>query len=351
MDKERSQQFMQKLVGDVGTALATGLVIVGLQSGLFKHMAGAGFLSADELVEKSGIHARYVEEWLGGMVCNGYVEHDADSDRFCLPEEHALFLTDPSTEFYLGGLFGSVPGLMAMLPRVVKAFEQGKGISFADFGDGLPVALEQMNRPVYENRLARSWMPTMPHVVARLAAGGRAIDIGCGTGVVPIILAQAYPQARFEGLDLDARSIEIARGYAAQKGVADRVTFINGPAQALDPEARYDFVSTFDVIHDLPDPAGMLAIIRASLADGGSYLMVEPRMDDRLTNNRTPFGKLLYGVSCLHCVPQSLSQGGPGLGACWGPKRAEELARQAGFTSFTLLPIRSPALAFYELRA
>jgi hypothetical protein len=59
---------------------------------------------------------------------------------------------------------------------------------------------------------------------------------------------------------------------------------------------------------------------------------------------------MLYSISCLHCVPQSLSQGGTGLGACWGPGRARDLATEAGFTRFEALPIRSPALAFYALR-
>lgn len=351
MDKERSQQFMQKVVGDVGTAMAAGLVLVGQQTGLFKAMAGVGPMRAADLVARSGIHPRYVEEWLGAMVCNGYVEHDAQADTFALPDEHALFLTDESTEYYLGGLFTGLPGLMAMVPRVIDAFEKGSGIAFSDFGEGLPVALEQMNRSVYENRLTRSWLPAMPAVVAKLQAGGRALDVGCGTGVVPIILAKAYPAAQIEGIDLDARSIAIAKGYAEAAGLGSRIRFTAAPAQAIEPGPGYDLISTFDVIHDLPEPLAVLRRIRDCLAPGGSYLMVEPRMDDALANNRTSFGKLLYGISCLHCVPQSLSQGGPGLGACWGPRRAEELAREAGFAHFAPLPVRSPVMAFYELRA
>jgi SAM-dependent methyltransferase len=351
VDKERSQQFMQKVVGDVGTALAAGLVLVGQQTGLFKAMAGAGAMTAEQLVAKTGIHARYVEEWLGAMVCNAYVEHDPVAHTFTFPDEHALFLTDDSTEFYLGGLFTGLPGLMSMVPRLVQAFEKGSGITFAEFGEGLPVALEQMNRPVYENRLTRTWLPTMPHIVAKLQAGGRAIDIGCGTGVVAMTLAKAYPAARIEALDFDARSIAIAKNYAEQAGLAGRIQFTQGRAQDIESAPGYDLISTFDVIHDLPEPLAVLRRIRECLAPGGSYLMVEPRMDHELNNNRTAFGKLLYGMSCLHCVPQSLSQGGPGLGACWGPKRAQELAMQAGFASFTPLPVRSPVLAFYELRA
>jgi 2-polyprenyl-3-methyl-5-hydroxy-6-metoxy-1,4-benzoquinol methylase len=273
-------------------------------------------------------------------------------ERFTLPEEHALFFAQPQSEYFLGGLFDGLPGLMAMAPRLAAAFERGGGVSFAEFGAGMPLALEQMNRPVYENRLVRSWLPAVPGAIERLTAGGRAIDVGCGTGVVPLILAKAFPDARIEGLDLDARSIEIARGYAREQGLQDRVRFIQAGADALEPQPGYDLITTFDVIHDLPDPGQVLARIRSALAPGGTYLMVEPAVDDRLENNQgNPFARMLYAISCLHCVPQSLAQGGPGLGACWGPARARELAMAAGFGGFQALPGRSPVMAFYALTA
>jgi 2-polyprenyl-3-methyl-5-hydroxy-6-metoxy-1,4-benzoquinol methylase len=170
--------------------------------------------------------------------------------------------------------------------------------------------------------------------------------------VVPLLLARAFPQASIEGLDLDARSIAIARAYAEREGLQDRVRFLNASAEALSGQPGYDLVTTFDVVHDLPDPLGVLQRIRGALAEGGTYLMVEPKVDDLLENNReNPFGRMLFAISCLHCVPQSLAQGGPGLGACWGPARARELAAEAGFSRFEVLPVRSPAMAFYALRA
>ncbi|MFN0160049.1 MAG: class I SAM-dependent methyltransferase [Burkholderiales bacterium] len=351
MDKQKSQAFMQKVVGDVGTAMAAALVLAGDRAGLFKAMAGTGSVSADDFAARAGLHPRYASEWLAAMACAGYVDYDPATECFTLPTEHALFLTDPSTEYYLGGLFTGLPGLMAMAPRLADAFAQGGGISFKDFGAGMPVALEQMNRGVYENRLVRSWLPAVPGVVERLEAGGRAIDIGCGTGIVPITLARAFPRATIEGLDLDLQSITIARGHARAAGLVDRPRFIHGPAGALAAAAPYDFISTFDVIHDLPDPVGVMRSIRGALAADATYLMVEPRVDDRLEKNlANPFGRMLHAISCLHCVPQSLAQGGPGLGACWGPARARALAEEAGFKSFAELPIKSPAMAFYALR-
>jgi 2-polyprenyl-3-methyl-5-hydroxy-6-metoxy-1,4-benzoquinol methylase len=352
MDKDKSRAFMMKVVSDLATGLAVALVHVGDRVGLFKAMAGAGPLTREQLEQRTGIHPRYLEEWLAAMFCAGYVEHDALADTWCLPDEHAMYFADDRAETYLGGLFKGAPGLAAMAPKLAEAFESGRGISFSAYGEDTPLALEHMNRAVYEARLVEVWLPNMPQVVQALERGGRAIDIGCGTGVIPVLLAQAYPKAQITGLDFDARSIEIARENARRAGVDARLHFVVQSATELEPDGEgYDFVSVFDCIHDLPDPDGVMARMRAALKPDGTALMVEPKVADALHDNAAnPFARMLYGISCIHCVPQSLSQGGPGLGACWGEAQARRMAREAGFSQFRTLPIRSPAQAFYELR-
>lgn len=339
---------MQKLVGDVATSLAVSLLLVGERSGLLAAMAGAGPLSAAELAERGGVPLRYVEEWLAALAGSGYVEHDAATDRFRLPDEHAMFLVDPTSEYYLGGLVEGQVGLSAVAPRVAEAFARGEGVPFAEFGAGFPGALERMNRSVYERRLVRSWLPELPDVVARLREGGRALDVGCGTGVVPIALAAAFPAAHVAGLDIDERSVAAAAENAAAAGVD--VALVAAPVEALPLDPPWDLVTAFDVVHDLPDPVGALRRVRAALADGGTFLMVEPRVADRLEDDvDNPFARMLHGISTLHCVPQSLAQGGPGLGACWGESRARALAAEAGFGRCDRLDIRSPVMAFYAL--
>ena len=351
MDKQRSNTFMLKLVSDVGTALAGALLLVGDQTGLFKAMAGAGPLDAAALAGRAGVAERYAQEWLAVMAGAGYIEYDTSTALFTLPDEHALFLADAGSEFYLGGLFQALPSMGSVIPQLSAAFKSGAGVAFSDFGGELPNALAAMNRNVYESRLVRSWIPTMPDVVARLQAGGRALDIGCGLGVVPMALARGFPTAEVMGIDLDARSIALGQAEAERSGLDQRVSLQAMAVEAVPAAPGWDFISTFDVVHDLPDPLGALTHIRRALNAGGTYLMVEPKVADDLADNlANPFARMLYGMSCLHCVPQSLSQGGPGLGACWGEKRARELARHAGFAQFERLDIRSPALAFYALR-
>ncbi|MFO1215193.1 MAG: class I SAM-dependent methyltransferase [Burkholderiaceae bacterium] len=356
MDKARSQAFMMKVVSDLAAGLAVSLVHVGDRVGLFRVMAGAGPLTREQIEQRTGIHPRYLEEWLAAMYCAGYVEHEPEAidgtGTWWLPEEHAMFLANPASEFYLGGMFKGAPAMAAMAPKLAEAFETGQGIPFQAYGDGIPLALEHMNRAMYEARLVRSWLPALPRVVERLAAGGRALDVGCGTGVIPVLLAQTYTNAHVAGLDIDARSLEIARENARRAGVGDRIDFQQRSATELDADGlRWDFISSFDCLHDLPDPQGVLRRIRDALAPDGTFLMVEPRVADRLADDvANPFARMLHGISCLHCVPQSLAQGGPGLGACWGETRARLMAREAGFSHFEALQIRSAAQAFYELR-
>lgn len=350
MDKQRSNAFMLKVVADVATTLAATLLIVGDRTGLFKAMAGAGSLTGAELAERAGIAPRYADEWLAAMAGAGYVEYDPSNARFTLPDEHALFLANPASEYYLAGLFAGLPTMAAVIPQLTDAFRTGGGIAYSDFGAELPMALAAMNRSVYENRLVKSWLPGLPGVVEKLHDGGRAVDIGCGIGVVPIALARAFPNATIAGLDFDARSIELARAEAERAGVT--VEFLAQGVETLPIMVRWDLITSFDVVHDLPDPAGALRRIRAGLADDGTYLMVEPKVADALEQDiPNPFARMLYGMSCLHCVPQSLALGGPGLGACWGERRARHLATEAGFAHFERLDIRSPAMAFYALRA
>jgi hypothetical protein len=90
-----------------------------------------------------------------------------------------------------------------------------------------------------------------------------------------------------------------------------------------------------------------LAEARARLKPDGVLLAIEPKAAHNLEDNRTPMGTMFYGFSVFHCMTQSLAQGGPGLGTCMGPVRAESLMREAGFDRFEVLNIKSQSFAFY----
>ena len=173
----------------------------------------------------------------------------------------------------------------------------------------------------------------MPQVVEVSRRGGVAADVGCGGGRAAIMIAKAFPKAHVFGFDLHAASIERARRNAAAAGVADRVTFevTNGSTAA---RPAFDFVTTFDVVHDAVDPVGLMGSIRRSLKHDGTYLVQEINVSAEVGENVKPLGKMTYSVSTLYCMTTSLAHGGAGIGAAMGEPKARELAAAAGFSHF-----------------
>jgi 2-polyprenyl-3-methyl-5-hydroxy-6-metoxy-1,4-benzoquinol methylase len=320
-------------------AMAAGMVHVGVKTGLWRAMAGKGPLTASEVTEISGLQERYVQEWLKGMVAAGYLAYE--SEKYVLSDEHAYFLASDDSDHFVGGLFAMVPPLMRVAPEVARAFAEGGGVRFEEFGPDCVSALDLVNRGQYESRLADYWMKSLPQAAARLRAGGRALDVGCGAGRVCIALAEAFPDAEVIGVDPDAESVERARTSAP------RLKFLVGEVASVDQREGFDLVTLCDVLHDLAEPQKVLEQIRARLKPDGALFIIEPKAADRLEDNRNPVSTTFYGFSLFHCMTQSLARGGPGLGTCLGPAATEALVRRAGYTRVRRLDIRSLTNLFY----
>jgi len=341
MDKEKVKQAVDKVFRDMAGAMSAGMAFVGTRTGLFRAMQGKGPMKLEAVVRESGLQPRYVEEWLKGMVSAGYLEYDPGAQTYLLSEEFAYFLASDGSDHFVGGMWEMVPGLMRVAPRVAEAFRAGGGVPFSDFGPDCVNALDLINRGQYEHRFTDYWLKGLPEVVARLQAGGSALDFGCGSGRVGIALKKAFPKARIAGFDVDAASIRKAKQAAKGQDIAFTTAM---------PKGKFDLVTICDCIHDLASPASTLKEVRKLLAADGTLFIIEPKAADRLEDNRNPVATMFYGFSIFHCMTQSLARGGPGLGTCLGPAGTELVVREAGFTRFRILDIKSQTNLFYEAR-
>ena len=254
MDKERLRAAADKVFVDLAGAMTAGLCYVGATSGLFRAMAGKGPQRLEDVVRASGMQPRYVEEWLKGMACAGYLDYDPAVATFDLPPEHAYFLASDGSDHYVGGLFAMAPALLQAAPAVAAAFEQGGGVPFAEYGAHGVDALELINRGQYEHRFASYWLQALPDVVRRLEAGGRALDVGCGTGRVCVALATAFPDAKIVGIDTHAPSIERAQAAAAAARVEGRTHFQIQTTGEMARDAGFDLITACDCVHDFAQP-------------------------------------------------------------------------------------------------
>lgn len=350
MDRDKVKAFADRAFADMAGAMTAGMTYLGVKTGLFRALAGKGPMTLADVVAATNLQSRYVEEWLKGMASAGYLEYEPAGETFRLPDEHAFLLASDGTDHFAGGLFLMAPSMLRVAPQVAEAFVKGGGVPFEQYGAEGITALDEINRGNYEHRLTSYWLKALPGAVAKLEAGGRALDVGCGVGRICIALAKAFPNAAIAGLDLDAESIRRAKAAAGDAGVGSRIAFAAQSTAEAESGGGYDLITAFDCVHDFATPNKTLAEIRGLLKPDGVLFVAEPKAADRLEDNFHPIGTMFYGFSLFHCMTQSLANGGPGLGTCMGPARLKALLEEAGFTRFEALDIRSQVNSFYAAR-
>ena len=217
-------------------------------------------------------------------------------------------------------------------PRILEAFKTGHGVGWHEHDACLFRGTERFFRPGYMRHLLTEWIPALHGVKAKLEEGGRVADVGCGHGASTILMAQAFPKSRFYGFDYHGPSIERARTAAKNAGVADRVTFDVASAKDY-PGKDYSLVAFFDCLHDMGDPAGASRHVHSTLAEDGSWMVVEPFAGDKVEENLNPIGRVFYSASTFLCTPASKSQEvGLALGAQAGEARLKKVIAEGGFT-------------------
>jgi SAM-dependent methyltransferase len=349
IDMDRLNNFLGKFVTDLGASVHAGMVVIGEKLGLYKALAGGPMTSA-ELAQITGTDERYLREWLASQAAGGYITYDDATRQFSLTPEQAFTLASEDSPAYLPGAFELALGSLAAVPRIADSFRTGAGMGWHEHVDGVFHGCEKFFRPGYAANLVSSWIPALEGVRAKLERGGRAADVGCGTGASTLLMAKAFPKSRFFGFDYHDKSIAAAREKAEKEGLADHVTFEVAKAKEF-PGKDYDFVAVFDCLHDMGDPIGAAMHVRQSLAAGGTWMIVEPFANDQLKDNLNPVGRVYYSFSTLLCTPCSRSQEvGLCLGAQAGEAGIRSVVTAAGFTHFRRAT-ETPFNIVYEARA
>ncbi len=333
IDTDRLTAFAAQVLTDVAAAQAVAANHLGERLGLYRHLAGAGPVTAAELATATGTNQRLALEWLRGQAVAGYVVHDPDNGTFVLPPEHAVVLAQEDAPVFMGGAFEVAASLWADVEKVEAAFRGDGGLGWGDHDHRLYRGIGRVFGPVYEASLVSEWLPALHGVVERLEHGGRVADVGCGSGVSSTLIARRFPLATVRGFDQHAPSIGQARALAEAEGVEENTSFDVLDAMSL-PLDKFDLICFFDCLHDMGDPLAVARRARRALAEEGTVMVVEPRAHDNPALGDDPISRLFYTGSLFLCTPCALSQGGEDvLGAQAGPVAMVEVLAGAGFNS------------------
>ena len=330
-DEGKLNAFMEKAVVDMGAAMHATLVVVGDKLGLYKAMAGAGWMTSNELAARTSTAERYVREWLNANAASGYVSYDPETGRYQLPAEQAFALTVQD----LPGAFHIISSCFKDEPKITQAFRTGEGVGWHEHDANLFFGTERFFRPNYANNLISTWIPALDGVERKLKRGADVADVGCGHGASTILMADAYPKSHLYGFDYHSGSIEYARHVAGRDGLQDQITFEVASSKSYPRNGGYDLVTFFDCLHDMGDPIGAASHVLSTLKADGTWMIVEPFANDRPELNHNPIGRIYYSASTMICTPASLAQEvGAALGAQAGEERIRDMVTAAGFTRF-----------------
>jgi SAM-dependent methyltransferase len=322
------------MLGDMGGAWSLVTALIGDRLGLYRALMKCGPLTPAGLAKETGMSERYIREWLSAQAAAGFVDYDSATGTFELtPEQAMVFAVEESPVFMAGGL-DVIASAYIDEPKISEAFRTGCGVGWGDHHPCMFRGVARFFRPQYINNLAQSWIPAVEGLEAKLKAGARVADVGCGHGMSTLIMAKAYPNSIFVGYDFHGPSVKEARKQAKAEGMDGRVAFEQAAAQEL-PGRDFDAAMMFDCLHDMGDPVGAAKGIRGALKKDGVWMIVEPYANDTLADNLNPVGRLYYAASTMICTPTSLSQNvGLALGAQAGEKRLREVVTAGGFTRF-----------------
>jgi SAM-dependent methyltransferase len=340
-------------------AVTAGMVHLGDKLGLFTALASADEpITSDELATRTGLDERWVREWAYNQAAAKLISVDGEAsgpgaERFFLTPEAAAVLAAPDHEAYGMGMFHRFPQTMAALEAMPESFRTGVGHDYDSHGPEGAVGIERSFEPWNRHHLLPDVLPALDGVVERLRDGIDVADIGCGAGGAVMLMAAEFPASRFVGYDISRHALARARERLAGSGLAN-VRFVDPRDEGLPNDAHFELVTTFDCIHDMTDPVGMISAIRAALADDGTWLLVDIKARDTFADNvaKNPMAALMYGISVLSCMSSAMSSpDGAGLGTLGLPANlARELSLAAGFRHFRQLDVDHSINAFYEIR-
>ena len=293
-----------------------------------------------------------MREWLYTQGAGGVLEF-AGEDRFALSPEGEAVLVNERHPANGSGFFAQLPHMMGLLERLPEAFSSGRGLPYDALGPEGARGVERGFAPWFRTLLVPVAIPRLDGLQQRLESGLAVADVGCGAGVALLELARAFPASEFHGYDISSYALARAEENKKEAGLGN-VVFHDASSDPLPSDGRFGFITTFDCLHDMTQPAQVIQAIGSAIAPDGTWLVADIKAQPSYEENvaKNPMAAMMYGFSVMVCMSSSLSEpGGAGLGTLGlHAGLLEEMARDAGFTRFETIDFGHPVNAFYVIR-
>jgi len=190
-------------------------------------------------------------------------------------------------------------------------------------------------RPLHEiNPLRVGWIDEIAGI-----AGKRAVDVGCGGGILAEALAQRGAQVK--GIDLADKPLKVAQLHLAESKLAIDYEKISAEDLAAREPASYDIVACLEVLEHVPDPASTVRACAALAKPGGKLFFA--------TLNRNP-KSYLFAIVGAEYVLRLLPRGTHDYAKFVRPSELSHFCRDAGLEPKALIGMSyNPLTRVYSL--
>ena len=286
---------------------AVHLLAMGTETGLFAEIAKAGAqgLAPAALASQLRLHPPYIEVWCRTAYSYGFLESD-DGERFRLAPHMDKLLVERADPRHLAPYVSTTVNHVADdLRRYPQHFRDGSVYRFQEHGADFSRHIGDTTAG-FHTVIARRMLPAVPGLKARLEAGARVLDVGCGTGGLMLKIAQAWPKVSCLGVDNDPHGVEQAQKAIAASGLGERVVVELVGAEGIGHSNEFDAVTMFEVIHEIA-AEHRLAVMRnvgQTLKPGGVFFAIDETYPSTLAELRDPgfgfavqtqFNELVWG--------------------------------------------------------
>ena len=201
LDQAKLDEFVGKMLNDMGAVATGAMVLIGDKLGLYKALAEGGPLTPAELAARTSTAERYVREWLASQAAAGYVQYRPETETYAMTTEQAMVLADDTSPAFMAGGFEVLASMFKDEPKISEAFRSGRGVGWHEHSPCLFRGTERFFRTGYAAHLVQEWLPALAGVREKLERGAKVADVGCGHGASSILMAQAFPNSSFTGFD------------------------------------------------------------------------------------------------------------------------------------------------------
>jgi SAM-dependent methyltransferase len=286
---DRFDELAERLAG----FYLSWVVYIGLELGLFERIraAGAAGIAAADLAGAAGCASEPVEAWVRAAHASELIGFDGE--RMTLPADTASVLLDDSRPEYLGGQF---------VAAVVSSLDYASLVDFFRTGHTIPERPPRFHRAIESVTVQdiavffQEGLAALPDLAARLAAGGRVLDVACGGGRWLIAVAQRFPATTLVGVEFEPDSVARAMRHVTDAGLEGRVKIEARDVTSMPFDAEFDLVYFQDALHELPDPAATLRSAWKAVAPGGRLVVLDWCLPSSLEDSQSLHAELLWGI-------------------------------------------------------